>query len=322
MPRFRMVRLWRGFTLIELLVVIAIIAILIGLLLPAVQKVREAAARVQCQNNLKQISLGTINCADTYSGILPGDSGAYPTLIVGGAPNNGDGGVLFHLLPFIEQQNLYNSTLTSSFAAADNGGPSRNGDKIPTYSQWNSGDLGNTYVKTYICPSDPTFGQGWSKAVTSYAANGQVFTQAVDLKKTTWGTQRRYPAYITDGTANTMAYTEKEITSYGPFSGDVNSNMPDAGFNYYPDWGPIVYGNFEPTGPTAMFQIQPKMGCNKTGQGTGGCGAGNLPNTGHTGGIMAAMFDGSVRLVAQGVSPTTWWSVVTPNVGDLQGSDW
>ena len=329
MPRIKLIRLWRGFTLIELLVVIAIIAILIGLLLPAVQKVREAAARAQCSNNLKQMSLGTINCADTHSGVLPGDAGAYPTFIAGGAPNNGDGGVLFHILPFIEQQNLYNVTMTQPphLAAADNGGNSRNGDRIPTYSQWAkdaNGNyiIGNTYVKTYICPSDPTFGGGWSKAVSSYAANGQVFTQGINLKTGTWGTQRRFPAYITDGTANTMAFTEKEIRSYGPFSGDVNNNMPDGGFNYYPDWGPIVYGTFEPRGPTAMFQIQPKMGCSNTGQGSGGCGAGNLPNTGHTGGIMAAMFDGSVRLVAQGVSPTTWWSVVTPNAGDLQGSDW
>ena len=326
MPRLKLVRLCRGFTLIELLVVIAIIAILIGLLLPAVQKVREAAARSQCQNNLKQISLGTINCADSHNGVLPGDAGAYPTFILGGSPNNGDGGVLFHLLPYIEQQNLYNSTLTSSLAAADNGGSSRNGDKIPTYSQWGGNALGNTYVKTYICPSDPTFGQGWSKAVSSYAFNGQVFTQAIDLKTTTWGTQRRFPSYITDGTSNTMVFTEKEITSYGPFAGTLSNNIADGGFNYYPDWGPIVYSpSFQ--GPTlgplnSMFQVQPKMGCNKTGQGTGGCGAGNLPNTGHTGGIMVAMFDGHVRVVAQGISPTTWWSVITPNAGDLQGSDW
>jgi prepilin-type N-terminal cleavage/methylation domain-containing protein len=327
MSRIKLIRLWHGFTLIELLVVIAIIAILIGLLLPAVQKVREAAARMQCSNNLKQISLGTINCADTHSGALPGDAGAYPIFVAGGSPNNGDGGVFFHILPFIEQQNLYNTTLAPSDPCW--GSAPRNGCGVPTYTQWNetpNNQLGNTYVKTYICPSDPTFGGGWSKAVASYAFNGQVFTQAINLspptvkKPTTWGTQRRFPSYITDGTANTMAFTEKEIRSYGPYSGNIGDN----GFNYYPDWGPIVYSpNFQPVGPVGtMFQVQPRMGCNNTGQGSGGCGAGNLPNTGHTGGIIVGMFDGSVRLVAQGVSPRTWWSVVTPNAGDIQGSDW
>jgi prepilin-type N-terminal cleavage/methylation domain-containing protein len=324
MARLKLVRLWRGFTLIELLVVIAIIAILIGLLLPAVQKVREAAARSQCSNNLKQISLGTINCADSHQGILPGDAGAYPVMVAGGSPYNGDGGVLFHILPFIEQQNLYNTTLGPE-PNTFNSQP-RNGVGTLTYTQWVSGVLGNTYVKTYICPSDPTFGSGgWSKAVSSYAFNGQVFTQAINIgpptgKPSTWGTQRRYPSFITDGTANTMAFTEKEILSYGPYSGNIGDN----GFNYYPDWGPIVYSpNFQPVGPVGtMFQIQPRRGCNNTGQGSGGCGAGNLPNTGHTGGIMVGMFDGSVRLVAQGVSPITWWTVVTPQAGDIQGSDW
>jgi prepilin-type N-terminal cleavage/methylation domain-containing protein/prepilin-type processing-associated H-X9-DG protein len=315
MRRFKFGRRWRGFTLIELLVVIAIIAVLIGLLLPAVQKVREAAARMSCSNNLKQITLATINCADTHSGILPGDAGAYPTMIVGGAPGNGDGGVMFHILPYMEQNNLYISTLGPGGNSNRNGPPSQS-----TYSQWNSGVLGSTYVKAYICPSDPTSNGGWSKAVTSYAFNGMVFTQAIDgpnpaqgMGNTTWGSQRRYPSYIQDGTSVTMAFTEKEVQSYGPASGGV----PDGGFNYYPDWGPIVYDpNFEPTGPAAFFQVQPRVGCG------GGCGAGNLPNTGHTGGIMVAMFDGSVHLAAQGVSPNTWWSAVTPNGGDVLGPDW
>jgi prepilin-type N-terminal cleavage/methylation domain-containing protein len=134
MPIMRMFNRWRGFTLIELLVVIAIIAILIGLLLPAVQKVREAAARMSCSNNLKQMALATINCTDTNQGLLPPGDGLYPN--TSPSANNSYASVFFHILPYLEAGNNYKATLQPSDPHGNNVGPG--GQNLPTYSPfWN-----------------------------------------------------------------------------------------------------------------------------------------------------------------------------------------
>jgi len=328
MPFLRVFRRWRGFTLIELLVVIAIIAILIGLLLPAVQKVREAAARTQCLNNLKQIALATIDCADAHQTLLPPGLGTYPSRKV--STNNGQGGLFFHILPYLEGDNLYKACLTRGGAISQPQPNDGRNNNLPTYSAWNAQNQPNP--KSYICPSDPTAtGQGvWTNPITSYGYNGQVFGVSYDWG---WGQgSYRFPASIPDGTSNTMFFFDKEVMSYGN-----NNWTPDSGQNVWADWGPASYSVEAPqttgppscqnggcvngqAGPRLLPSIQPRLGCKGTA--AAGCGDGNGASSPHTGAINVALGDGSIRSVSAGVSPSTWWAALTPAAGDVLGSDW
>jgi prepilin-type N-terminal cleavage/methylation domain-containing protein len=303
-PLFRSIRRWRGFTLIELLVVIAIIAILIGLLLPAVQKVREAAARMKCSNNIKQLSLGNINMADTYSGKLQGSIGLFPNVGVYSAYNS-DGGGMIPLLPFIEQDNLFKASLVPNGDNNDN----RNGLN-PTYSQWTAALKGAT-VQPYICPSDYT----WTPQLTghaSYGQNGYVFREGFWAKNTL-----RFPASFVDGTSNTILYTDKLASCY-------NGNYPN---NYWPDWGPVFSSPDEDgtTGPGNVIlpQIQPRAqtNCPSSPSPCAAC-SGSGASSPHTAGIQAGLGDGSVRFVSGSISAQTWWEALNPNDGLTLGSDW
>jgi prepilin-type N-terminal cleavage/methylation domain-containing protein/prepilin-type processing-associated H-X9-DG protein len=318
MPFLRVFRRWRGFTLIELLVVIAIIAILVGLLLPAVQKVREAAARAQCQNNLKQLGIAVQNCSDTNQGKMPPGVGGYPNfqgdqrILTNNNPSATYGGMLCYLLPYIEQQNLYNACASSAGTGFD---PEQG--VLPN----SLGGVMQTPIKIYLCPSDPTANNGFTgwAAVGSYAYNGMLF-------QADWVGYSRYPASISDGTSNTIFFTD--VYAGGTYTSsdqslwwwDYNSFETPSTANG--DCGSLGYFGQQ---FTPMITPAPSY-CASTTIPWGWGGAASVcmcrAVSPHTGGINVGMGDGSVRLLAQGLSPATWMAAVTPQGGDLLGPDW
>ena len=160
-------------------------------------------------------------------------------------------------------------------------------------------------VKTYICPSDPTNNSS-DLAFSSYGINGQIFTEGYWAKDTL-----HFPASITDGTSNTIFYTEKMMFTLAT-NGDPYSS------NDWPDWGPIIASSDhqDPLGPVQVPQIRPPV-INGVAQADDW-----RASSPHTGGINAALGDGSVRFVSQGISGVTWWSAMTPQGNEVLGPDW
>jgi len=295
-------RLQRAFTLIELLVVIAIIGALVGLLLPAVQKVRAAAQAISCSNNLRQIGLASHTFHDSYGKLPPG---------LGWAPGTGPPGyygiVLFHLLPFIEQDNLMReSYYAGSYFAGNN----------QVYAQ---------PIKTFLCPSDPSTGNdgvvtdylGLAWGASSYAANAQVFAQvSADGSLISGQHFANLDRSFTDGTANTILFAEKYAVC-------TNRNFPEGGclWAYWftgRDLQPYHAG-FEVSwtgysvGPGSKFQNTPTPfngNCDPT-----------LASSPHSGGIHVCMADGSVRFLSSAMSSFTWWYLCTPAGGETIPED-
>jgi prepilin-type N-terminal cleavage/methylation domain-containing protein len=315
----------RGFTLVELLVVIAIVAVLIGLLVPAVQKVREAAARIQCGNNLKQLGLSAHDYHDVNQHLPPG-VGYYPT-----APNGVFGTYHFHLLPYLEQDNLFNSSLGSVSL------PPPDGPTVVHYPGNN-----NVYgqkVAAFLCPSDPSVGPGGVVLVNGvpfgaacYVANGFVAGQSAPP-----GPQGRTRlADVADGLSNTILHAEKyarcsNTTMAPPFRDGGTAwayctalvfpwqpppmDLPPHGFQPgFAIAGLVPLGATDAVGPRSKFQVRPtpfEGNCDPT-----------RASTAHPGGIQVGLADGSVRTLGPGLSPETWWAAVTPSTGEVLGSDW
>jgi prepilin-type N-terminal cleavage/methylation domain-containing protein len=199
-----------GFSLIELLVVIAIIAILIGLLLPAVQRVRQAAFRTQDSNNLRQQCIATHACNDVYLR-LPPVYGNFPNPNGAVGPPAGLGTAQYFLLPFLEQDSIYNSTSVTSDNAM------------------------GTPLKVFMSPMDPTMPKdgivtmmGCDYGGCSYASNELAFTEIN-------GGKANIPADFPDGTANTILFAQRYTNCNGTSVGwqmGVCGNPPTWPYSY------------------------------------------------------------------------------------------
>lgn len=282
----------RGFTLVELLVVIAIIGILVALLLPAVQAAREAARRSQCSNNLKQMSLATITCADTFNSKLPPGIGLYSGTQA--LPYNSNGGLFLHILQNIEQGNLYKASLRNP----DPDG--RNGNN-PTYSQWTP-EIQGALVATYQCPSDPTYLD--VPARTSYIYNGQLFRHHYPG----WGLGLpRYPSSISDGTSQTVMYMD----------GLRYCNANPYGDRFWPDWGGTAYspdcpgGYCHTQGNAVIIQSLTSM------SGQAAVCSVEFAATPHPGVCNVAMCDGSVSAASINSPGAVIWAAMTPGSRDI-----
>jgi prepilin-type N-terminal cleavage/methylation domain-containing protein/prepilin-type processing-associated H-X9-DG protein len=313
-----------GFTLIELLVVIAIIAILIGLLLPAVQKVREAAARTQCANNLKQIGLAFHNFHDAFGRLPPGGRDGRPA----GQPNisccswddmnagtlNASGQMddrtgfswAYQIMPYIEQDNLF---------------------RLPNRSQ-----LYITPVKIYYCPSRRAPQIYGNHAKGDYAGNaGTRFSNGTPTNNTAdagSGTidgvvvRTNVPPIllnmITDGTSNTLLVAEKWLhpQQWGRDGGD---NEPFVNAGWDEDVVRIGGGTFTythpRTGSTVTIPRTPQPDTDAPNP-TSGTVWNQQFGSSHSGGMNAVFADGSVRFIRFGVDPVVWAATCSRNGGE------
>ena len=289
-----------AFTLFQLLIVIAILAILLGLLLPAVQKVREAAARSQSMNNMRQIAIAIHNYADTNNGVLPP-----------GIDDNGFSTAAY-ILPYMEQNNLFNTIDFKKSIDDDANATAR-----------------KTVIKTFLTPADSILSVKNEWGPTNYLYNDQAF-MPIAMKM-------RFPASITDGTSNTILSGEtlkgngdaKPVDVHRKYvllkKEDLKATGPNTGVEYFKDgkniagdrcasWmdGRFLQGRFN--GRLQPNDERPDVSCG----GIGGVSA--LRSYERT--VNVGLLDGSTRAVSVSITKETWAAALTPSGGEVLGADW
>jgi prepilin-type N-terminal cleavage/methylation domain-containing protein len=302
----------RAFTLVELLVVIAIIGILVAMLLPAVQSAREAARRMQCSNNQKQVGLA-IQLFHTSQKRFPPQYGW-----IGSTMRGSYGTVMFHLLPYIEQQNLYDkSTIATTDSKTMPGGSCTFTRTAGTHdSRWS---VWQELVPVYLCPSDSSVNgtlPNWGWAGCSYATNFQVFakdTATVPGVTSSCNDANRVKfegdkdlSTLRDGTTNTLLLAEKwgQCNATGPYPGVYDGGNMWARWDNLDYWQPTFAAWV--TGAGSMFQDSPSPytyggPCNP-----------RVAQTSHTGIMNVGLGDGSVRSLSSSLSADVWWQLCTP----------
>ncbi len=311
-----------AFTLVELLVVIAIIGILVGLLLPAVQAAREAARRMQCSNNLKQLGLALHNYSDTYNAF---PAGAYACCW---------GTWSLSLFPFAEQGNLFNQyqfqgSMGNTNAATRYGGalnlpvtrlqmamltcPS---DSVTASSSVYNGVTFHNYVANYgNTAQDRQSPLGVTSAGTPNVWGGAPFVKVAGMTSTP---QNIKMGELSDGTSNTLLFSETiqgvggDLRGFTWFSGGAhfetligpNSSSPDVLDNASYCKGPGTTGTLQPsmppcTGPTTALPSN------------------YAARSRHTGGVQATMGDGSVHFISNSINLDTWRALSTARGGEV-----